>query len=306
MFSSDRIKTPKQCIIFSRTATTQSVRRIRYIGNGNQPPIAKITVFKTIHGQNELVSFFGLNSVDPEGKALTFFWDLDDGATSTKSNPIISYSKLGPKEIVLTVTDSSGQTGKAFLTITIGPIPTASIISPGAGALFNVGDRFPLRGQATSAGIHLNDTQLSWEIEIRHESHSHPFMPIRVGNNLVSVATPPPEDFLAATNSFLRVIFTAVNSFGLSTTIRRDVYPRKVLIDISSNVPGRTVLVGDFSVVTPATITAWQNQNLKIEARDQGQYVFTSWNSGGPRLRFFKVPAQRTPHLKIIANFAIA
>jgi hypothetical protein len=81
------------------------------------------------------------------------------------------------------------------------------------------------------------------------------------------------------------------------------VLPKKVLIDISSNVPGLKVLVDDFEVIAPMTITAWQNQNLKLEVVDQFPYVFASWNIAGGRVTNFLVPPLSTTKPNIIANF---
>jgi hypothetical protein len=59
--------------------------------------------------------------------------------------------------------------------------------------------------------------------------------------------------------------------------------------------------------VTPATIVAWQNQNLKLEVVDQGAFVFQSWNIGGPRQRTYLVPPlNATAKPKIIARFRSA
>jgi hypothetical protein len=64
------------------------------------------------------------------------------------------------------------------------------------------------------------------------------------------------------------------------------------------------VLIGDFPVVTPATIIAWQNQNLKLDVEDQGAYAFQSWNIMGPRSRTYLVPPlNATARPKIIARF---
>ena len=79
--------------------------------------------------------------------------------------------------------------------------------------------------------------------------------------------------------------------------------PRKVFVDIDSTPRGLNILVGNFNVKTPMTITTWQNQVIKLEALDQGPFVFQSWNIGGPRLQNYLVPPLNTTNPKIIATF---
>ena len=167
---------------------------------------------------------------------------------------------------------------------------------------------FRIKGSARdSSGLNLLAKQLSWEVRLRHGGHFHPFLPLRSGSNFDLPPAPQPEDFMAARSSYLVLVVTAVDSNGLSTTIRRNIQPIKVKIDMRTNPQGLKVLVGDFTVVTPATIVAWQNQNLKLEAEDQGAFVFQSWNIKGPRQQTYLVPPLNlTANPKIIARFITA
>jgi PKD domain len=283
-----------------------NVRRIRYIGGANDAPTAVIKVSKTVYAVNETIPFNGTASTDPDGDKLTFLWNFGDGRTSNIANPILSYKLKGTYEIKLTVTDTSGLASSVFQTILIGTPPTVSVVSPNAaGSIFQVGQIFRLKGIAKdSSGNALLDNQLTWVVRIRHLNHFHPFFPARNGNNFDLPPAPQPEDFIAANTSFLVVDLTATDSNGLSTTVRRRISPVKVKIDINTNPQGLSVLVGDFNVVAPATVIAWQNQTLKLEAVDQGANVFASWNIGGPRVRTIKVPPpSNTTNLKILARF---
>ena len=86
---------------------------------------------------------------------------------------------------------------------------------------------------------------------------------------------------MAATNSYLQVILTAVDVNGIETRLQRDIFPKKVLLDVDTIPSGLRVIVGGFSLSTPITITSWQNHLLKFGVVDQDKYVFESWNIGG-------------------------
>ena len=289
----------------SRNSDAPNIRRIRFVGGTNFPPKAVIYTVKTAYAINETIQLYGSNSTDSENLALTYFWKFGDGRTSSLADPILLYSTLGSKTVELAVTDSLGLISKAFITIVVGMPPTASIETPMSTTQFSVGDIIRLKGKGMDASTktQIPNTQKFWEVNIRHATHYHPFMAYQSGDNITMFPAPAPEDFMAATNSFLRVFYTVVDSNGLSTTIRRDIMPRKVFIDIDSNPRGLNVLVGNFNVKTPMTITTWQNQVIKLEVLDQGPNTFQSWNIGGPRIRNYLVPPLNTTNPKIVVNF---
>jgi Glucose / Sorbosone dehydrogenase/PKD domain len=289
----------------SRKAVGQNIRRIRYVGGTNSPPIAVITLLKTVYSINETISISGANSSDPNGDALSYLWNFGGGLTSTQMNPVVSFPQMGAKSIELTVSDGKGLTSSAFETISIGIPPSAIMESPLDGSQFIVGETLRLRGRGRDMNTMqlLDPTRIFWDVQIRHAGHFHPFMSNRSGSDFDLFPAPSPEGFTAATNSHLQIAMTVVDSNGLSRTIRRNVLPKKVLIDIRSNVPGLKVLVDDFEVTAPATITAWQNQNLKLTVVDQAPYVFETWNIGGARITSFLVPPVGATNPIIIANF---
>jgi glucose/arabinose dehydrogenase/PKD repeat protein len=295
-------KNTKALYLVSRSEG-QNVRRIHYTGSSNSAPTARITV-KTSAAINENIAFKGSDSSDADGDALTFLWDFGDGRTSTEINPTQSYSKLGQYKVTLTVTDTRDQKSQASVTIVVGSPPTATMNSPAVGNQFIVGERLYLSGSATdSSGTTLNDAQFSWEVRQHHASHYHPFLDVTFGNNFLLYPAPAPEDFTAATNSYLEVIMYATDSNGLKTTISRNVQPKKVLIDIDSKPQGLVVMVDEFPVTTPATITSWQNHSLRLDVNDQGSNIWASWSIGGSRKTTFRVPEKSSTNPTIIANF---
>ena len=286
----------------------ENIRRIRYTGNVNRAPSAVISATKTAASISEEIWFFGASSSDADNDLLTFRWSFGDGTTSTYMNPSKTYTRMGTFRVSLTVTDPQGLTHRVFQTIIIGVAPRAFFDSPTNNTQYAVGDRLLLRGRGYDAlNRPLDDSQLFWEVRLRHANHFHPFLERQAGNNFLLYPAPQPEDFMAATNSYLQVILTAVDANGIETRLQRDIFPKKVLLDVDTIPSGLRVIVGGFSLTTPITITSWQNHVLKFSVADQDKYVFDSWNVGGPReTSYLVLPPSNTTnvvHPKITAKF---
>ena len=97
------------------------------------------------------------------------------------------------------------------------------------------------------------------------------------GNAMELFPAPEPEDFLAATNSYLKIIMYATDDNGLTTEIFVDVQPKKVQVSINSIPKGLTVLVDEYSVTTPETVTSWENFNLPLVIENQPPFKFSHW-----------------------------
>lgn len=291
----------------SRKMGGQNIRRIRYIGGTNRAPIAAITVPKIVYNVNEVIALSGSNSSDPDGDPLRYFWNFGDGRTSTLPNPVISFDQMGPKTIELTVNDGRGLESNAFQIISVGKPPSGIIESPLEGTQFAVGDVMRLKGRGRDMNTlqFLDASRFFWEVQIRHAGHFHPFMTNRSGSDFDLFPAPAPEDLSASTNSHLQITMTVVDYNGLSTIIRRNVYPKRVKVNLDCNVQGLKLWVNDIEYTTPTTITAWQNQNLKLEAINQAPHVFLWWNvAGGPVTNFVVPPVGGTnPTIGIFAYF---
>ncbi|MFN5962274.1 MAG: PKD domain-containing protein, partial [Verrucomicrobiota bacterium] len=91
------------------------------------PPVAAISPSGPIRGVGPLtVSFNGSGSSDPEGSTLSFDWDFGDGGSSTEANPTHVYTAVGTYTASLVVTDATGLSGSASVTITV--VPPSSVV----------------------------------------------------------------------------------------------------------------------------------------------------------------------------------
>lgn len=294
-----------QALYIISRGTDQAIRRIRYTNSTNGAPVANITVSDDTVNTNVAITFDGSGSSDGAGEEITFLWDFGNGDTSTAPVVEYAYADFGLYIVKLTITDALGQTNQAQITVTVGIPPTANMISPIDGDRFSVGQEILVLGEATDRlGVVLNDTQIAWEVRQHHSEHFHPFLDRQagVGNGFKLDPAPSPEDFSASTNSFLRIIMYATDSFGLVTTIVRDVQPKKVFLWVNSTPSGLKVLVDEYPVITPMMITSWENHKLRLNVLDQNNLTFSSWSTGGERKSNYTVPARNETNPTIMVT----
>lgn len=281
----------------SRDKVSYNVRRIYYTGSSNNIPKAAISGLKRMYLVNEAVEFIGEESSDKDGDSLSFQWDFGDGRTSKEKNPIIKYSDRGSYTVRLTVSDINNQTDQDTAIVVVGSRPSGEITLPLKDTEFKVGDIFRLRGSAFDFALNRSITdpsQYFWEVRQYHENHYHPFLDQTVGNNFNLFPAPAPEDFYAATNSYLKIFMTVYDSDGVSRRVSRTIYPKKLAIDVVSSPSGLRVILDSVAVTTPANVTVWKNQVITIDAQDQGDYSFSSWSIGGNRTRTYRADKSET------------
>jgi glucose/arabinose dehydrogenase/PKD repeat protein len=268
-----------------------TIRRIRYF-NENQPPIAVATANPTNGAAPLTVAFDGSASSDPDGDALGYAWDLDgDGAFDDAAAATASFTYTQPGTYVarLQVTDPSGATGTASVTISAGNTPpTAVIDTPVAGATWKVGDTINFSGHATDpqSGT-LGASALTWSLVLQHcpsTCHEHPLQTF-AGTASGSFVAPDHEY-----PSHLELRLTATDPGGLSTTIIRRLDPQTVNLSFGSSPAGLTLAVGSTSQPTPFIRTAIKGSTLSVsapspQATGGTAYEFVSWSDGGAQTR---------------------
>lgn len=209
----------------------------------------------------------------------------------------------------LVVRDDNGGEGKGIVEIIVGNPPIPVIISPAEGTTFAVGDIFTVVGTALDAedGV-LGNMSLSWEVLKHHDTHYHPFLDPTIGNNFTIPPAFSPEDYYAATNSYIEIILTATDADGLYSTLSRNIQPRKVLLEFDTDPSGLDIYLDGTVIVTPANATSWEAHQLKIEAKDQifngVPYVFNSWSNNGTQSHYITIPPIAADGLpKLVAKF---
>ncbi|QFY14551.1 DUF1349 domain-containing protein [Nonomuraea phyllanthi] len=153
------------------------IYRIVYT-KGTRPPIARATADKTDGPLPLAVTFSSEGSRDPDGKPITYAWDLDgDGDTdSTDPSPSFTYEEGGDYNAILTVTTSDDRTATASVAISAGNTrPTVSVDVPPNGAFFEFGDQVKFEVTVTDPEDGTIDCdKVKIQAILGHDSHGHP------------------------------------------------------------------------------------------------------------------------------------
>jgi len=259
-----------------------NIRRVVYKGGDNFAPTVLFSVDASNVAVGGTIQFDASATTDPDhGRdELTFTWDFGDGSEE-QTGVVVShqYDAVGVYEVVVTVVDPDGASGRNSQVISVGTQPTVEIISPAEGTTFAVGDVLFLEGAgADSEGNPLDEaTQLMWEVRQHHNNHFHPFLEPTLGNKFEISEAPQPEDFSASTNSYLEILLTGTDANGVPTTVSRLVMPRTVNLDFDSEPTGLSISLDEELLVMPQRVLTWENHNLRVVIPENEGYVFTGW-----------------------------
>lgn len=262
-----------------------NIRRIVYNGGENYSPTVVFTVDKTNAPVGETFEFDASTTTDPNHAAdeLTYTWDFGDGSSEESGIQVThEYDDVGVYEVTMTAVDPEGFSGQMMVKVSVGPEPTVEIVSPEEGSTFSVGDIFTLIGKGTdSSGNALDEsTQLTFEVKQHHGNHYHPFLEPTIGNNIVITEAPEPEDFFAATNSYLEILLTGTDDQGIPATVSRKVMPRTVTLKFDTDPTGLTLSIDEEVFTMPQSVLTWESHNLRLVIPEQDGYVFTGWANG--------------------------
>ena len=206
------------------------LRRIRFVGSGNRTPTAAATADPPIGNAPLSVSFDASGSFDPDGEPLVYSWDFGDGGAGEGTQVSHQFTAKGPYRVVLTATDPQGARDQDKLSVMVGTPPEPRILTPGAGATFEWGERIDLVGEATDAADGpIPDSHVDWTVVLHHHRedeehhHTHPFLSLADPSTFFELAerSHAPGEYV-----WFRVHFTARDSDGLIAEATVDLLPR--------------------------------------------------------------------------------
>jgi glucose/arabinose dehydrogenase/PKD repeat protein len=284
-----------------------TVHRITYTA-ANQPPTAVITANPTSGPVPLTVSFDSTRSSDPEGKPLTYSWDLNgDGTFGDATGPTASYTyaTAGVYHPSLRVTDDQGAADTASVTVTAGnTAPVAVIDSPPSSLTWKVGDAINFFGHATDVQDGTPPASaLRWSLILHHcftqtDCHTHLIQTI---NGVSSGSFTAPDHEYPC---WLELQVTATDSGGLTSTTSVRLDPKTVVLTFKTN-PGGLVLsdlvVNEAPRTTPFSVTAVVGSANSVSAPSpqlfkRSTYNFVSWSDGGPQSHTITAPAVNTTY----------
>jgi glucose/arabinose dehydrogenase len=284
-----------------------TVHRVTYAA-ANQPPTAVITGNPTNGPVPLAVSFNGAGSSDPEGKPLTYSWDLNGDGTfgdAAGSAASYTYTAAGVYHPSLRVTDDQGATDTASITVTAGnTAPTATIDAPASSMTWKVGEAIPFSGHATDVQDgSLSASALKWSLILHHcftpsDCHTHL---IQTFNGVAAgTATAPDHEYPC----WLELQLTATDSTGLVSTTSVRLDPKTAVLTFKSN-PGGLALsdmvVNEAPRTTPFSVTVVVGSANSVSAPspqlfNKSTYYFMSWSDGGPQSHTITAPAVNTTY----------
>lgn len=286
------------------------VRRIRYVGAGNTPPVALVDADPRIGQAPMAVRFTSDASYDPDAQPLGYAWDFGDGTTSTEPNPGHTYQTAGGYDARLTLTETTAPfaSSTAAVRITVGNNPPlATITSPPTGTTYQVGDTITLTGTATSGGAPLPASSMRWEFRHRHNDHFHFSTPVAgpsPSDPNVSVTSLTADDH--GDDTSYQVCLIATVEDDITDTQCIDLVPRTTQYTLATDPVGLVLQYEDegLSLSGPALINpiVGSTQTVSVDPVQQSR-TFVRWSDGlTSRSRTFVVGTTPTTFTAIYQN----
>lgn len=205
------------------------VRKISYAVGTNIAPTARF-VTSTKNGNSPLnITFDASTSSDYENtSSLTYSWDFGDGQIGSGINPshTIDNGSSAPQAFLvkLTVTDEGGlsDTTSAIISLNNTPPVITSTSIDNINIFNNNGaDIIYLSAETTDSEEVSSQLTYRWTVRLHHDEHSHPALDVTRQTSQVNLEVVPCDGHLY----FYRITLRVTDSYGLSTTFTKDVYP---------------------------------------------------------------------------------
>jgi glucose/arabinose dehydrogenase len=194
------------------------------------------------------------------------------------------------------VTNAFGTATSNSATLTVsGSPPTASILTPAAGAQYTAGTSVGFSGSGTDPqdGT-LPASAFTWEVVFHHDTHTHPFFGPTSGITSGTVSIPNQGE--VATNVFYRFNLTVRDSGGLTHSVSRDLVPRTSTITLASSPTGLQLLLDGTPLTAPAAVpnVVGMLRTLGVvspQTLSGTTYTFGSWSDGGAASHQITIPS---------------
>ncbi|MEU1472591.1 PQQ-dependent sugar dehydrogenase, partial [Streptomyces sp. NPDC005761] len=152
-----------------------AVYRIENV-SGGRSPLAQASADRTSGTSPLAVKFSSAGTSDPDGDPLSYAWKFGDGGTSTSASPAHTYTANGQYSAELTVSDGTGRTATASVTVTVGnTAPTVKLELPLDGRIIDPGAAVPFKVTVSDPEDGTIDcSKVKVTFIVGHDSHGHP------------------------------------------------------------------------------------------------------------------------------------
>jgi glucose/arabinose dehydrogenase len=268
-----------------------SIHRIGFL-EGNRPPAAVLEASPTDGPVDPplVVELDASSSTDPDGDELAFQWDLDEDGEfddAVGASPAaLTFEEPEDRLIAVRVSEAATEeklADMASVTIHAGNSrPTATIVSPDPGELWDAGTSIEFTGEGTDADDGpLSGAALVWSVILEHcpsACHEH-FVSKSLG--AIGHLDGPAHEYPAS----LVLRLTARDSGGLQGSDELELHPRTAQIRLRSEPPGVPLTIGAFSAPAPFSLAVIRGSPVQISAPRTLQLAgapasFLRWQDG--------------------------
>lgn len=205
-----------------------SIHRIDYQPEGNQPPVAVIETDRYFGPGPLTVTFDASQSYDPEGADLTYQWDFGNGPESNASNPTHTFEAPSGTTITysvrLTVQDSEGLIEEKVVKIYVNNTPPM-ILSTSIDNIdqYSVEEQTNLTLNAVVSDSEHSDSELTyeWQTILHHDNHTHAENP-DPNQSTTTIISPVGCDSILY---YYQVKLKVTDPEGLSSVYHKNIYP---------------------------------------------------------------------------------
>ncbi|HAM70618.1 MAG TPA: hypothetical protein DCM86_03130 [Verrucomicrobiales bacterium] len=197
----------------------------------------------------------------------------------------------------------------ADLTVATNQPPVPTITLPAPGSLYVAGTSVAFAGTATDPEDGpLGPGAFSWRIDLHHDTHTHPGMPVTVG--ITNGTYPIPANIEVSDNVWYRIYLFVTDSQGATTVTYREILPTKQTFQIQTQPPGLPLLLDSQPVPGSLTVTGVvgvvRTLGTPLLVTNAGKaYQFDSWSDGGAAVHSITtqpVPTTYTATFHVLAN----
>ncbi|QDU69851.1 PQQ-dependent sugar dehydrogenase [Engelhardtia mirabilis] len=278
----------------------------------NLSPAAVLTVDAATGTSPHTVQFDASASNDPEGQALAYTWNFDDGSPEQQTSvPTIShtYTASGIYNALLRVTDPSGLFDETSVLIAVDSVPPqVAITSPPTGSTVDPhATSLDLFGIGSDSGG--GDLEFAWQVDLHHNVHVHPdvYGDITTGPSATSTTANLDPHGGGVEIVFYEVLLTATKLDGAKVTDRAWYFPSDTLLDPI----GTAQLVSRLDELSPPMPQGAGNPDTEVvrdgvvpqPAAASGDYFSTEHggDQGGDDWIGMVIPSRPEPYARFVS-----
>ncbi|GAB3225092.1 PQQ-dependent sugar dehydrogenase [Spirosoma arcticum] len=285
--------------------TRGSLWRLEY-GTGQALAIVNQPVSRTVVTGDAFTVAVTASGAAP----LAYQWQKNGGAIAGATASAYTIARTAASDAAnyrCVVTNSAGSVTSSEATLTVtapNARPVARIIQPASSLTWSVGDVVRFSGEATDAedGI-LPVSTYRWEARFYHKDgpndehwHPGPGLPGGVASGTF-VADNGGE---TSPNIWFRLLLTVTDAQGRTGVDSVDIYPNKVVLTATANIPGLQLVLGT-QRTAPFSGTFVVNTAVNLQAPSPqvtggNSYTFTGWSQGGAANQTLRAPATNTTY----------